>query len=125
MILGIGVDLVDIARIEKLYARRGVQFANRILSDRERHDLAVSAKPILFLASRFAAKEALSKALGTGMRFPVTFHAISVCNNVMGKPEFEFHGALPESLAARGVARQHLSLTHEKGFACAMVVVED
>jgi holo-[acyl-carrier protein] synthase len=125
MILGIGIDMVEIARIERLYAERGSQFVNRILSAPEIPLLDASSRRELFLANRFAAKEALSKAIGTGLRFPVTFHAISIVNNALGKPGFEFHGALPDYLAERGIARHHLSLTHEKGIACAMVVIED
>mgnify|MGYP001266353318 FL=1 len=125
MILGIGVDMVEIARIERLYSQRGDQFANRILSEPEKNLLGGSPRPELFLANRFAAKEALSKAIGTGLRFPVTFHAISIINNAVEKPEFKFHGSLPDYLAQCGIGRHYLSLTHEKGLACAMVVIEN
>jgi len=80
--------------------------------------------PVWFLANRFAAKEALSKALGTGLRYPVTLHAISVTSDGVGKPSFGFHGPLPDYLAMRGVVRHHLGLSHEKGMACAVVVLE-
>ena len=124
MIVGIGIDLVDVSRIERLLGDYGDQFARRILAEAERTAFAASARPAWFLANRFAAKEALSKALGTGLRYPVTLQAISVSSDSVGKPEFGFNGPLPDYLASRGVARHHLSLTHEKGMACAVVVLE-
>ena len=124
MIVGIGIDLVDVSRIERLLGDYGDQFVRRILADAERTAFAASARPVWFLANRFAAKEALSKALGTGLRYPVTLHAISVSSDSVGKPAFGFHGPLPDYLASRGVTRHHLSLTHEKGMACAVVVLE-
>ena len=124
MIVGIGIDIVDVSRIERLLGEYGDQFARRILAEAERTAFAASARPVWFLANRFAAKEALSKALGTGLRYPVTLHAISVSSDSVGKPAFDFHGPLPDYLASRGVARHHLSLTHEKAMACAVVVLE-
>ncbi len=76
----------------------GSRFAERILAPSERAAYRISSRPTWFLANRFAAKEALSKALGTGLRFPVTLHAISVESDSIGKPEFRFHGALPAYL---------------------------
>jgi len=124
MIVGIGIDIVDISRIERLLQTYGDQFARRVLAATEHPAFAASARPVWFLANRFAAKEAFSKALGTGLRYPVTLHAISVTNDSAGKPEFGFHGPLPAYLASRGVARHHLGLSHEKGMACAVVVLE-
>jgi holo-[acyl-carrier protein] synthase len=124
MIVGIGVDIVDVTRIERLYAEHGARFVERVLADEERQAFAASARQTWFLANRFAAKEALSKALGTGLRYPVTLHAISVSSDGVGKPTLGFHGPLPDYLASRGIVRHHLSLTHEKGLACAMVVLE-
>lgn len=125
MIVGIGVDIVDVSRIDRLLAEYGERFAERVLAPAERAAYAQSARPNWFLANRFAAKEALSKALGTGLRFPVTLHAISVASDEIGKPAFAFHGALPAYLSGRNVGRHHLSLSHEKGLACAMVVLEN
>ena len=124
MIVGIGIDIVDVSRIERMLGEYGDQFARRILAEAERTAFAASARPVWFLANRFAAKEALSKALGTGLRYPVTLHAISVSSDSVGKPAFGFHGPLPDYLASRGVARHHLSLSHEKAMACAVVVLE-
>jgi holo-[acyl-carrier protein] synthase len=124
MIAGVGIDIVDVSRIDRLLREYGDQFAQRILAPSERPAFSESSRQVWFLANRFAAKEAFSKALGTGLRFPVTLHAISVANDDAGKPEFDFHGPLPDYLASRGVTRHHLGLSHEKGMACAIVVLE-
>ena len=124
MILGVGIDIVDVSRIERLLGEYGDRFALRILAVAERPAYAASLRQVWFLANRFAAKEALSKALGTGLRYPVTLHAISVSNDGAGKPAFGFHGPLPDYLASRGVTRHHLSLSHEKGMACAVAILE-
>ena len=124
MIVGIGVDIVDIARIERLMAEYGERFAERVLAPAERASFKTSGRKNWFLANRFAAKEALSKALGTGLRYPVTLHAISITSDEIGKPAFAFHGPLPAYLAERNIGSHHLSLSHEKGLACAMVVLE-
>lgn len=124
MIVGVGVDIVDMSRIERLLGEYGEQFARRILATVEQPAFEASTRPVWFLANRFAAKEALSKALGTGLRYPVTLHAVSVSSDSLGKPAFDFHGSLPDYLASRGVVRHHLSLTHEKAMACAVVVLE-
>ena len=124
MIVGIGIDIVDLSRIDRLLREYGEQFARRILAEAERPAFAASSRPVWFLANRFAAKEALSKALGTGLRYPVTLHAISVSSDSIGKPELGFHGPLPGYLASRGVTRHHLSLSHEKAMACAVVILE-
>jgi holo-[acyl-carrier protein] synthase len=124
MIVGVGIDIVDVSRIERLLREYGDQFAHRILATAERQAFAASTRPVWFLANRFAAKEALSKALGTGLRYPVTLQAISVSSDNLGKPALDFHGPLPAYLASRGVVRHHLGLSHEKGLACAVVVLE-
>jgi holo-[acyl-carrier protein] synthase len=124
MIKGIGIDLVDVERVERLLATYGERFAQRVLAPVEREPYAASARRNWFLASRFAAKEAVSKALGTGLRYPVTLHGISVVTDAVGRPELRFHGPLPQYLKSAQVGAAHLSITHEKGFACAVVVLE-
>jgi holo-[acyl-carrier protein] synthase len=124
MIVGVGIDIVDLSRIDRLLQEYGDQFARRILAPTEQPAFAESSRQVLFLANRFAAKEALSKALGTGLRYPVTLQAISVSNDGVGKPTLGFHGPLPDYLTSRGVARHHLSLSHEKGMTCAVVILE-
>jgi holo-[acyl-carrier protein] synthase len=124
VIFGVGIDLVEVARVERLLAAYGERFYERVLAPSERAGYLQSARQVWFLATRFAAKEAVSKALGTGLRYPVTLHAISVVNDAVGRPALRFHGALPDYLKKAGVGEVHLSLTHEKGLACAVAVAE-
>jgi holo-[acyl-carrier protein] synthase len=79
---------------------------------------------VLFLANRFAAKEAFSKAMGTGFRYPVTLQCISVVQERSGKPGFAFHPSLEELVRSRGVVRHHLTISDEQNLACACVVLE-
>jgi holo-[acyl-carrier protein] synthase len=124
MIYGIGVDVVEPGRIARLIERFGDRFVRRILSPLERPGYSHSSRPALYLANRFAAKEAFSKAMGTGLRDPVTLQNVSVVSDAMGKPGFAFHPRLAETVTGRGITRHHLSITHEKSVACAFVVLE-
>ena len=124
MILGIGTDLCEIRRIEQALERFGERFARRILVESE---LAVFQRRRLkaaYLAKRFAAKEAFSKALGTGIHFPVNWHNVWVVNDRSGKPILEFSKPLAELLERRGIEKVHVSLTDEIGMACAFVIAE-
>lgn len=124
MILGIGTDLVEIERIEAALARWGERFARRILVPRELDRLARHRKPAAYLAKRFAAKEAFSKALGTGIHAPVTWQNIGVVNHASGRPYVELSAPLAALVERRGVRSVHLSLTDERGMAAAFVVLE-
>lgn len=124
MILGIGTDLCDIGRVERALKRFGEKFAERVLVASELQRFRRHRKPAAYLAKRFAAKEALSKALGTGIHFPVNWHNVWVENARSGKPSLKFSKALAGLLEERGVECVHLSLTDEIGMACAFVVVE-
>jgi len=124
VILGIGTDLCDIGRVERVLKRFGEKFAERILVASELQRFRRHRKPAAYLAKRFAAKEALSKALGTGIHFPVNWHNVWVENARSGRPSLKFSNALARLLAERGVEEVHLSLTDEIGMACAFVVVE-
>jgi holo-[acyl-carrier protein] synthase len=124
MILGIGTDLCEIRRIERALERFGERFARRILVESELAVFHRRRSSAAYLAKRFAAKEAFSKALGTGIHFPVNWHNVWVVNNRAGKPAFEFSRPLAGFLEQRGVEKVHLSLTDEIGMACAFVVVE-
>jgi holo-[acyl-carrier protein] synthase len=79
---------------------------------------------VLFLANRFAAKEAFSKAMGTGFRYPVTLQCISVVQERSGKPGFAFHPNLEQLVRSRGIVRHHLTISDEQSLACACVVLE-
>jgi len=124
VILGTGTDLIDIRRIERALARFGHRFAQRVLVDDEYQRFCAHAKPAHYLAKRFAAKEAFSKAMGTGIHFPVNWHNVSVANERSGRPYLKFSEALAALLEQRGVSRAHLSLSDEVEMACAFVVLE-
>ena len=129
MIVGIGLDLVELPRVKKAYGRFGLQFAARILTPAELSEGALSgnaeiAKEVRFLASRFAAKEAASKALGTGFALGVTLHDIAVVRQENGKPDIIFSDGALHWANKLQVTHRHLSITHEKGMAAATVVLE-
>jgi holo-[acyl-carrier protein] synthase len=123
MIVGIGTDLVEVPRIERALQRFGERFAQRILADCEYREYQRNRRPAAFLAKRFAAKEAFSKAMGTGLRHPVRWRNIIVGHDRMGKPVFEYSNELRPLLDAREW-HAHLSITDERGMACAFVVLE-
>ena len=124
MIYGVGTDLVEIGRIEKALERFGERFARRILCEPELKRFKVHRKPAAYLAKRFAAKEAFTKALGTGIHAPANWHGVWVANMKSGKPELRFSDALRELLEKRQISRTHLSLTDERGMAAATVILE-
>ena len=124
MILGIGTDLCDIARIQRAMDRFGDRFAIKILGETELQRFRSHRNPATFLAKRFAAKEAFSKAIGTGIRYPVSWRNVNVINGTSGKPAFRFSTDLDLLLARRGVSAVHLSITDESGLAGAYVIVE-
>jgi len=124
MIYGIGTDLVDPSRIARSLERYGNKFARRILTDPEWDEYQNSSKPALFLAGRFAAKEALSKAVGTGLRHPVNLDFITITHDVLGKPYFQFHPELERLLCEKGIVNHYLSISDEMNLACAFVVLE-
>lgn len=124
MIAGIGVDIVRIGRIEAALSRFGARFARRVLAPPEWADFEASARPAHFLAKRFAAKEAMGKAIGTGVRDPVTLHGMWLVHGPLGKPSFAFSTAALALLERNGVTRHHVSLSDEDDAAVAMVVLE-
>ncbi len=124
MIIGIGTDIVTVARIEEASARHGAAFAARILSAQELAEYATQAHPARFLSKRFAAKEALAKATGHGLRHPVSLQRITVCHDELGKPAFLFDEELSAYLSRLGVVHHHLSLSDERDTAVAFVILE-
>jgi holo-[acyl-carrier protein] synthase len=124
MIYGIGIDIVEPRRIARLTEKYGERFARRVLTPLEWPAYLKTARPVLFLANRFAAKEAFSKAMGTGFRYPVTLQCISVVQNRVGKPGFEFHPRLEELVKSRGIVSHHLTISDEAALACACVILE-
>lgn len=124
MIIGIGTDIVAVARIEAAIGRHGAAFAARILSAQELPEYAAHAHPARFLAKRFAAKEAFAKATGKGLRHPVTLQRLSVIHDELGKPAFTFDTELASYLQQLGASRHHLSISDETDAVVAFVVIE-
>lgn len=124
MITGIGVDIVEISRMQKLLDRFGDKFAQRLLTQSEFDRFKKRRGSATFLASRFAAKEAASKALGTGISEGVSFHSIEVVNDERGKPELCLHDAALALSRRQKITRSLLTLSDEKHYAIAMVVME-
>lgn len=123
MIHGIGTDIVSVQRIGQLLSRHPERGAAHLLHPAEQIEVQKSAAPDRFVAKRFAAKEALSKALGTGLRAPVLLPAIRVEHDTLGKPFFSFESELAEWICQRSL-HIHLSITDEVDHAVAFVVVE-
>ncbi len=124
MIYGIGTDIVEPSRIARSLKRYGDRFAKRILADAEWTEYQNSSKPEKFIANRFAAKEAFSKAMGTGLRHPVALAYIEIDHDALGKPYFKFHSELKQMIKLEGVTSYHLSISDEANLVCAFVVLE-
>jgi holo-[acyl-carrier protein] synthase len=124
MIFGIGTDIVAYARIESLQLRYGERFAQRILSSIEMLEYLNHAQPARLLMKRFAAKEALAKAAGSGLRHPVSMTQITVTHDEQGKPVFEFGAELEAHFSKLGILRHHLSISDEHDVAVAFVILE-
>jgi holo-[acyl-carrier protein] synthase len=120
MIEGIGTDIVQVARIRAALARRGEALITRLLAPSELDRCAGHPDPSRFLAKRFAAKEALLKALGTGLR-GMSWHDIRIDNDNIGKPLLVLSGEAARLLGRR---RCHLSLSDEQDYALAFVIIE-
>jgi holo-[acyl-carrier-protein] synthase len=128
MIFGIGTDICDITRIAKALDRHGERFAERVLGPHEievfrTRRAKVEARGVAYLATRFSAKEAFSKAIGLGLRSPMTWQNCEIVKAASGKPEIRLHGALHDWFTSRGLTAQ-VSVSDESSYACAFVVVE-
>ncbi len=128
MIYGIGTDIIQISRIEAVLARNGERFAEKILGPEElekyrRRKAKIEARGIRFLATRFAAKEAFSKAIGLGMHMPMTWRAVQTLNAPSGKPIVITDGALKTFMEQNGLTAQ-VSITDEAEYAVAFVIIE-
>ncbi|MEO3712087.1 holo-ACP synthase [Roseateles flavus] len=128
MIYGIGTDVCDIRRIADTLQRRGPRFAEKVLGPHEievfrDRSARVEARGIAYLATRFSAKEAFSKAIGLGLRMPMTWRDCEIVKAASGKPEIRLHGALKAWFEARGL-QAHVSVSDETDYATSFVVVE-
>ena len=124
MIHGIGTDIVEYARIEAMWTRYGERFARRVLSNSELSGFKSGPHPARLLAKRFAAKEAFAKAVGSGLRDPVSLHRISITHDGLGKPVLQFDEVLRTHLAQLGITGHHLSISDERSMIVAFVVLE-
>ena len=128
MIYGVGTDICDVRRIATTLARRGERFAEKVLGPHEievfrERRARVEARGISYLATRFSAKEAFSKAIGLGMRMPMTWRDCEIVKAPSGKPQIRLHGALAAWFEARRL-QAHVSVTDETDYAASFVVVE-
>jgi holo-[acyl-carrier protein] synthase len=124
MIYGIGTDIVEVERIQTSLDQFSEGFAKRILAESEWESYVQSKLKARFLAKRFAAKEAFSKALGTGIRGDVSFHNIAVSHDALGKPILVFAPVLQGLLNAKNITQSHISISDEKNLAVAYVILE-
>ncbi len=124
MIVGVGVDAVEIARIERLLERGSERFQQRVFTEEEVAYCSRRPRPAESFAARFAAKEAALKCLGTGWANGAGFREVEVVRQSSGDTELTLHGAAAERAAARGILRWHVSLTHTETTATAFVVAE-
>lgn len=128
MIYGIGTDICDVRRIRESLARHGERFALKILSDAEfatwqARSARWPERGVRYLATRFSAKEAFSKAIGLGLTMPMTWRSCEVGNLASGKPTIVLHGALKDWFDARALSA-HVSVTDETDYAASFCVVE-
>ena len=124
MIVGSGVDLCEVPRIESAIARHGQRFIERVFTEREIEYAESKANCYERYAARFAAKEAGMKALGTGWRGGIRWRDFEVANLSSGRPTLRFHGKAAELAEKLGVHNIALSITHTAGQALAMVILE-
>ena len=128
MIFGIGTDICDVRRIRESIERHGDRFAHKVLSDAEfvvwkARTARWPERGVRYLATRFSAKEAFSKAVGMGMRMPMTWRSCEIANLPSGKPYIVLHGALKTWCEERGLAAQ-VSVTDESDYAASFVIIE-
>ena len=124
MIIGIGIDLVEVHRVEQLLTRHPERAADRLFTQGETAHCQGAGNAAQSFAARFAAKEALFKALGTGWSGGASWREVEVCTDGRGAPSLQLHGETARLAAERGVGRVHLSLTHTATAAAAVVVLE-
>ena len=122
IIHGIGIDVVEVARIEDAIANLGDAFLNRLFTAKEREYCGKQKRPALHFAARFAAKEAVSKALGTGIGGQAGWLDMEVERAESGAPKMVFTGRAADFLAAEGIAEVQVSLSHAKEYAAANAV---
>jgi holo-[acyl-carrier protein] synthase len=124
MIIGIGIDLVEVDRLKKSVEKFGDRFLNRLFTENEIKYCQTKSNSYQHFAVRFAAKEALLKAIGTGLREGMTWHEIEIINDKQGKPSILTHGKCDDILHKLDVRIPELSLSHTKHHGVAVVILE-
>jgi len=124
MIFGIGVDVLEAARIKKVYAKYGEHFVERLLMPAERAQLSKTKRTERFLAMRFAAKEAIVKAMGTGFAHGIWIRDVGVVQNAWGRPEVVYSPRGEKVRRKLGIGNGHVTLTDEAGLIVAVAVLE-
>jgi holo-[acyl-carrier protein] synthase len=123
MIFGIGIDVLETARIARVHEKYGEQFVRRLLLPDEERQLRLTARPARFLAMRFAAKEAIVKAMGTGFAHGMWIRDVGVLQNSWGKPEVIYSARGERMREQLGIGEGHVTLTDEKGLVVAVAVL--
>jgi holo-[acyl-carrier protein] synthase len=123
MIYGIGIDVLQTERIERVHQKYGAKFVDHLLLPAERDQLARTARPVRFLAMRFAAKEAIVKAMGTGFAHGIWIRDVGIVQNSRGKPEVVYSARGAAVRDGLGIGEGHVTLTDEAGLVVAMAVL--
>lgn len=125
MIKGLGIDIVETARIRQVIERHGEQFLNRVYTPAEQAVGKIRASAQHFYAGRWAAKEAAAKALGCGIGSECAFNEIEIVDSEIGVPSLVFSGSAARTAAALGAKNVRVSITHEREYAAAVVIIEE
>lgn len=125
MIIGLGIDICEVSRIGAAIERFGERFIRRIYTPAEIRYCQSKRNAVERFAGRFAAKEAATKAIGTGLHFGVTWHDVEVARLPGGRPTVLFHRAAAEHFARLGAKNAHLSITHSGDLAIAQVIIDN
>src|SRR5271154_7002340 len=124
MILGIGIDIIEVNRIQASYEKFGERFVRRILLEGEIAYCLSHKNPAPFVAARFAAKEAISKAFGTGIGAQLGWRDMEICKKESGEPFVVLHGRGKKLFESRGAKRLLVSLSHTENYAAATAILE-
>jgi len=124
MIYGTGIDIVEVDRIDQAYQRWGEKFPKKFLREEEIEYCMKQNNPLPSIAARFAGKEALSKAFGTGIGTKLNWHDLEIIHKEHTRPIVKLHGKAVDLLTELGGGKAHISLTHSKGQAAALAVIE-
>ncbi|CAL4320546.1 holo-ACP synthase [Buchnera aphidicola] len=123
-IIGVGIDIIKISRLKNIVKKFGKKFIKRILSKKEFQEFSNNPKDISFLAKRFAAKEAASKSLGIGIQNNIQLNHFEVYHDHLGKPKINFLKQAKIFLKKLNIKSIHISITDEKKYACAVIIIE-